>query len=603
MLSRRHFCLSIIASGGLATRGAQALLPAEARLDDVFDRIVSDSFAESPMTVTSMGLDTGARAAAKAELDHDSLAARDRRVRHVSDQLAALRAIDRRELTGMAAVNYDTILYGLALTDRDNRRFAYGGDGAGNPYVVSQVDGAYQSVPDFLATEHVVLSRGDCEAYLSRLTAFGRLMDEEIERVRHDAGLGIVPPDFAIDGAIRQMKALQVPAEQSTLVSSLASRAAQAKIAGEWAARAGAIYRAQVLPALERQIALMESLRSKATHDAGVWRLPDGEAYYAAALEGSITTDLAPDEVHRTGLEITRELGARADQLFRRIGMSQGSVAERYRALFRDPRYLYPNDEAGKAKEIADLNALVQAMQKRLPQYFATLPKTPLEIRRIPRETEAGASDHYSAGSLDGSRPGIYWLNLRDTAETPFWDMPTTTFHEGIPGHHLQLTLERESSLPLIRKMQGFNAYVEGWALYAEQLADEMGFYADKPAWELGYVHDALLRAGRLVVDTGIHAKRWTREQAVATLSGIDGDPVSLSGQEIERYACWPGQACSYMIGKRTMLRLRDKARTALGTRFDIRRFHDAVLLGGSMPLAVLEANVDRHIAAVRAAA
>ena len=342
----------------------------------------------------------------------------------------------------------------------------------------------------------------------------------------------------------------------------------------------------------------MRELRRRAVHDAGVWRLPDGDAYYAASLKGSITTDASPDEVHRTGLEVTRELTARADTLFRRIGMTGGGVAERYGALFRDPKYLYPNTDAGKAKEVADLNALVQAMQARLPAYFATLPKTPLEIRRIPAATEAGASTHYTEGSLDGTRPGIYWLNLRDTAEAPFWDMPTTTFHEGIPGHHLQLTLQRQVDLPMYRKIQGYNAYAEGWALYSEQLADEMGFYKDQPAWELGYIHDALLRSGRLVVDTGIHAKRWSREQAVATLSGIDGDPVALSGQEIERYACSPGQACGYMIGKLTILNLREKAKAALGARFDLRRFHDAVLLGGSMPLAVLASRVDAYIAA-----
>ena len=239
-------------------------------------------------------------------------------------------------------------------------------------------------------------------------------------------------------------------------------------------------------------------------------------------------------------------------------------------------------------------------MQARLPHYFATLPRTPLEIRRIPPATEAGASTHYTEGSLDGTRPGIYWLNLRDTAEAPFWDMPTTTFHEGIPGHHLQLTLQRQSGLPLYRKTEGFTAYIEGWALYAEQLADEMGFYDGHPAWELGYVHDALLRSGRLVVDTGIHALRWSREQAVATLSGIDGDPLPLSGQEIERYAVNPGQACSYMVGKLTILRLRERARTALGPRFRIGGFHDAILLGGSLPLDVLGAQVDAYIASAR---
>ena len=276
--------------------------------------------------------------------------------------------------------------------------------------------------------------------------------------------------------------------------------------------------------------------------------------------------------------------------------MTQGTVGARYAQLYKNPKYLYPNTDAGKAKEIADLNVLVQRMQARLPKYFAALPKTPLDIRRIPAGTEAGASTHYTNGSLDGTRPGIYWLNLRDTAEAPFWDMPTTTFHEGIPGHHLQITLSQQADLPMIRKIMGFGAYIEGWALYSEQLAQEMGTYEGDPLSELGYIHDALLRSGRLVTDTGLHHLRWSREKAIATLSDIDGDPPSLSGQEIERYSVWPGQACSYMVGRNTWNRLRAKAKTALGPKFDIRNFHDAGLLAGAMPLAVLENVIDSWI-------
>ena len=603
MLDRRQFCWSSTAA--LLTAGAVSGAPAagsgpggNALLAAAFADFFATALDDSPMLVTSLGLDTGVRVAAKSRLDDESLDAVERRKRTTTAQLSRLDAIDRRGLSAKDSIDYQAVHYGLAIAADANRRFAYGYEGAGAPYVIGQINGAYASVPDFLDSQHTIDTRADCDAYLARLDAFGRTMDQEIDRVRHDAALGVVPPDFAIDGALKQMKVLHAPADQSTLVSSLSSRAAAKGIAGDWAKRATAVYEARVLPALERQMALMERLRPKASHEAGVWRLPDGDAYYAASLKGATTTDLSPDEVHRMGLDVTRELAARADTLFTRIGMSKGSVAERYGALFRDPKYLYPNTDAGKAREIADLNVLVQAMQKRLPDYFATLPRTPLEIRRIPPATEAGASTHYTEGSLDGSRPGIYWLNLRDTAEAPFWDMPTTTFHEGIPGHHLQLTLQRQSELPMIRKVQGFGAYAEGWALYSEQLADEMGFYTEQPAWELGYLHDALLRSGRMVVDTGIHAKRWSREKAVATLSGIDGDPVSLSGQEIERYACSPGQACSYMVGKLTILRLRARAKAAMGARFDIRRFHDAVLLSGSMPLSVLESRIDAYIAA-----
>lgn len=597
MIDRRRFCLASVAA--LAMPGGA--IAASGDGDATFNRLLDDFFAqaltESPTLATSLGLDTGARAAEKSRLDDASLAGVARRQAITAAQLVRLRGIDRAALSPAAAINYDAVLYDTQANDAVNRRFAYGG-GAGSPYVLSQLNGAYAGIPDFLDSQHTIATAADCDAYLARLDALATVMDQEVARVRHDVALGVVPPDFAINGALAQMRVLRQPAASSTLVTSLATRARAKGIAGDWAGRAAAIYDRRVIPALDRQIALLTALRPKAVHDAGVWRLPDGDAFYAASLRNATTTDLSPDDVHRLGLEVTSDLTARADALFRRLGMTTGSVAQRYGALFKDPKYLYPNTDAGKAKEIADLNALVQAMQARLPAYFATLPRTPLEIRRIPAATEGGASTHYTEGSLDGSRPGIYWLNLRDTAEAPFWDMPTTTFHEGIPGHHLQITLQRQSDLPMYRKILFFGAYVEGWALYAEQLADEMGFYKDQPAWELGYIHDALLRSGRLVVDTGIHHKRWSREQAVATLSGIDGDPVSLSGQEIERYAVNPGQASSYMVGKITILRLRDKAKRALGSRFDIGRFHDAVLLSGALPLAVLEARVDGFIAA-----
>jgi uncharacterized protein (DUF885 family) len=599
MLDRRQLMLAA-ASTGLAAAAPKRPATGGAQLKTTLDDFFEEDLLETPELATQLGLDKGAHADLKSKLSHAGIADLARHKRQTAEQLARLRAVPRKPLTGMDAVNYDCVLYDLETTDKANQRFGYGHEGANAPYVLSQITGSYTEVPDFLDSAHTIETRADCEAYVARLSEFARRMDDEVERVRRDVGLGVVPPDFAIDKSLKQMATLHAPPETSSLVSSVADRAKAKGIAGDWAGEATKVYVAKVLPALERQIALLRELRPKATHDAGVWRLPDGEAYYAAALAGQTTTTMTPAEVHKLGLDVTKELQARADVLFRKIGKSQGSIAERYADLFKDPKYIYPNTDAGKAKEIADLNKLVQAMQQRLPKYFGELPRTPLEIRRIPAATEEGASTHYTDGSLDGARPGIYWLNLRDTGEAPFWDMPTTTFHEGIPGHHLQLTLQKQADLPMLRKASGFGAYIEGWALYSEQLAQEMGVYADDPAGELGYIHDALLRSGRLVTDTGLHAMRWSREQAVQTLHEIDGDPVELAGQEIERYACTPGQACSYMVGKITILRLRDKAKAALGPRFDIRQFHDAVLLAGAMPLTVLERVVNTYIASHR---
>jgi uncharacterized protein (DUF885 family) len=610
-MSRRNV---LLATGSLALTGcattksepAPRLPPAAApappsaavRLKSALDAFFVEALAESPQFATQLGLDTGEHAAAKAKLDDPSLAQLEHLRALNADQLRRLQAIDRAQLAGMDAVNYDAVVFGLEVTAEADRTFPYGQQGAGAPYVISQLTGSYQSVPSFLATQHEIATKADADAYLARLEAFAAVMDQETERTQRDVGLGVVPPDFVIERTLTQMKGLQVAPDKSSLVTSVAERAKAKGIAGDYAGQATRIYLDKVMPALGRQVALMEGLRPAATHHAGCWRLPDGEAYYALSLKVGTTTSMSADEVHQMGLDQARELSARADAILKGQGMTKGSVGQRIRALYRDKRYRYPNTDAGKVKLVEELNGLLRAMQVRLPEYFATLPKAPVEIRRVPTFIEAGApGGYYNNASLDGSRPGIYWINLRDTAEVPRWTLPTLTYHEAIPGHHLQLSLQQEADLPMIRRAAFYSAYGEGWALYAEQLAQEMGVYAHDPLGEIGYLQGALFRAARLVVDTGVHARRWSREQAIATMAGIDGEPTSSAATEIERYCVWPGQACSYMVGKLTWLRLREKARTALGPRFDIRQFHDAGLLSGNMPLTALENVVDSYVA------
>jgi uncharacterized protein (DUF885 family) len=593
----------LVAAAGAAlaaTRTAGAATPGEVQLARFLDEVFQEALDDSPELATSLGLDKGDRAAAKSKLRDASLDGVAKAKARTADQLRRLKAIDRAGLSGMAAVNYDTLAFELETSDAANRRFEYGEVGAGGPYVLSQITGAWQQVPDFLDTEHSIETRADCEAYLARMEAFAGMMDAEAERVRRDVSLGVTPPGFALAGAVAGMKVLRTPADKATLVASIVRRARDKGVDGDWAAQATKLYDGKVIPALDRQIALMESLKPKATHDAGCWRLPDGAAYYAHALRAQTTTGITPDEVHKLGWDVTRELSARAEVLFDEIGFTQGTVGERYIALYDSKRGVYPNTDAGKAQIIADLTKLVDAMQARLPEQFGTLPKAGVEIRRIPPATEGGSSTNYQAPSLDGSRPGIYWLNLRDTAESPWWFLPTTTYHEASPGHHMQIALQREADLPMIRRVLGFGAYAEGWALYAEQVVQEMGLYKGDPLAELGYVHDALLRSARLVTDSGIHHLRWSREKAIAEMRGIEGDPEPLAAQEIERYAVWPGQACSYMVGKVTILRLREKVRAALGPKYDPRKFHDAILLSGSMPLTALEAVVDLYIAGAK---
>jgi uncharacterized protein (DUF885 family) len=555
---------------------------------------IREQLDRSPEQVTSLGLDKGPRADAKRHLDDRSLAGRDRDRADNLGQLKRLDQVDRAGLTGIDAVNYDTEAYLMRAEAGIDRGFAYGDVGDDGPYVLSQLTGDYQSIPDFLDSKHVIETRADAEAYLDRLDGFAVALDQELERVAHDTAAGAAPPDFALNGAIGQMTSLRdEPPATAVLVRSLVKRAREKGIGGDYETRASRIYRARVVPALGRQIEAMRALLPRAVHDAGVWRLPDGEAYYAAMLRRATTTDLTPAEVHQIGVEVVASLAARLDTLLRAQGLNQGTVGARLRALYDDPQYRYPNTDPGKAALIADLNLKVEAVQARLPAYFKTLPKAKVEIRRIPPYTEAAeAGGYYEEGALDGSRPGVYYINLRDTAEVPRWTLPTLTYHEAIPGHHLQLSLQQESNLPLIRKTQWFSAYGEGWALYAEQLADEMGLYDHDPLGRIGYLHDALFRGVRLVVDTGIHAKRWSREQAVKYYVDAIGDPEPAAVTEVERYAVWPGQACSYMIGKLTWLRLRERARTSLGPRFDIRQFHDAGLLPGATPLTVLDAGI-----------
>ncbi|HTY48726.1 MAG TPA: DUF885 family protein [Steroidobacteraceae bacterium] len=560
-------------------------------LGALFDRFMKENLDISPMTTTGLGLDTGARAHQKSELDDGSEAGIARQKALMASQLARLAALDRSQFSGADAVSYDVIMYGLRTGNAANRAFQYGPGGAGSPYVLSQLTGSYQQVPSFLDDEHSIETRADAEAYLARLQAFARLMDQEIEVVRHDEALGVVPPDFVLGKTLEQMRALRAPPpDQASLTRSIARRVQARGIPGDYAARAARIVASEVYPALERQIALVGGLRRGAVHTAGVARLPRGAEYYAASLVSWATTDQEPAQIHRIGLDLVREHISRIDTLMQAQGMTAGTVGARLHAMYEDPKFLYPNTDQGKDALLADLNRRVRSVRAKLPHWFGALPKADVVIRRVPKEIEAGApGGYYNEPSLDGKRPGIYWINLRDTAEVPSWTLPTLTYHESIPGHHLQLSIQREAKLPLIRRVSFYSAYIEGWALYAEQLAVEMGEYDHDPLGHIGQLHDSMFRAMRLVMDTGIHAMGWSREQAIRYYTDTLGDPETVATTEVERYCVWPGQACSYMLGKLKFLAERDRARQAHGAHFDIRAFHDAMLLPGAVPLELLD--------------
>ena len=606
MIDRRRLLLTAAAGAGLAASGqvfaqeVPATTPV-AQLNDWMDRVFKELVMTSPEILTSLGFDKGPMAAAKSQLDDRSQAKIDADEAKFNRFAEELMAIDRSALTGRDAVNYDTVKF-FGETVQIGQSFDYG---TGNsPYTVYQLGGSYQNVPDFLDSQHSIETAEDAEAYLSRLSAFPTALDQETERMLADFAAGAVPPDFVIDKTLLQLANLHdTPAAESIMTTSVQRRATEKGIAGDWAARAERIVQGEIYPALVRQAEAMKARRAEAVHDAGVWRLPDGEAWYSYGLRNSTTTTMTGEEVHQMGLEQVAELSARADGLLRAEGMTQGTVGERIAAMGKDQRFIYPNTDEGKAALLADLNLQMQDMQERLPEYFGRIPKSPVEVRRVPVFTEAGAPGGYYQGpALDGSRPGAYYINLRDTAEWPKWTLPTLTYHEASPGHHHQIALQQENDeAPLLLKILGFSAYSEGWGLYAEQLADEMGVYADDPWGQIGYLQSLMFRATRLVVDSGLHHKRWSREQAIRYMVDTLGDQESAVTTEVERYAVWPGQASSYKIGHTEWVRMRAAAKAALGDRFDIRGFHDTGLAVGGVPLTVLDGVITDWVASQQA--
>lgn len=579
--------LPVAAGQGKTAGGA-----GDARFRALLDRIFEDRLAENPEGATSLGLDVGKNAALKSQLTGRSPADDARALARSKRELAAVKAVDAATLGEDARLDRDVVSYQLERSIAGREQFTYGDSGGRFvPFRLSQLSGAYREVPDFLDTQHRVKDAVDADAYLARLGAFATVIDQETERQRADGARGVFAPDYILDTALKQFAALRdKPAAEAGLVTGFAAKLKGAGLPPERAAEAAKIVAEKVYPALDRQRALVSELRAKAVHDAGVWRLPEGEAYYAAAAEAATTVPMSGDEIHKLGLEQVAEISARIDTILKAQGMGEGSVGARLVALNERPDQLFPNTDEGRAALLAELNKQIRAMEPRLPEQFATLPKAPVEVRRVPPSIQAGApGGYYQAATLDGSRPGIYYINLRDTFDRPKFGLATLTHHEAVPGHHLQVMLALESpDIPLIRRRGGFSGYSEGWALYTEQLADEMGMFEGDPLGQVGYLQSLLFRATRLVVDSGMHAKRWSREKATDYFIATTGIARGRSQGEIDRYTVWPGQACSYKIGHTVWVRLRDEAKAKAGANWDPRQFHE-VLRKGAMPLAVLE--------------
>jgi uncharacterized protein (DUF885 family) len=582
---------------------------AAAELSAALDETATAILKESPEIATILAVpEDKAGGPYNARLSDASAEGLKRQAEAVKALAQKYAAIDAKRLAGQDAISLNVAQAALANTDAGNA-FGYGifgFTGAPMPYVVSQLTGAYQQIPDFLDSQHPMRNAADADAYITRLEAFAAVLDQETARVKADSALGVVPPTYIIERTLQQMRPMAAtPAPATTLVRSIQRRAPQAEgvtpaQAAEFTRRAIAAVRDKVQPALQRQIAAVEAMLPQSTNDAGAWKLPRGADYYRAALASWTTSQMTPDEIHQLGLDIVADTNRQMDELLKAQGLTEGTAAARVQRISADRAQLYANNDAAKAQLLGDLNSQISAMQARLPEQFGTLPKALVEVKRVPKEIEAGApGGYYNSPALDGSRPGFYYINLRDTAEWPRFTLPTLTYHEAIPGHHLQIAMAQESpGLPLLRSaILGFSGYQEGWGLYAEQLADEMGVYKERPVDRLGYLQSVAFRAARLVVDTGIHHKKWTRDQAIDYMVSVTGDQRSSIQTEVERYIVWPGQACAYMVGRETINRLRTKARAELGAAYDQRAFHDKIILDGAVPLSVLEENVGAWIA------
>ena len=589
------------ATGAIAQTSPATAAAGDAKINALFEEIFQDRVKRYPELASSLGLDKGANAHLKSELDVRPVAqARKEDLALAKKNIADIKASPPASLSDASKLNREVVLYQMETGIIPAEKFNI--DSVQRPYPIFQQGGSYFSTPDFLNTAHTIENAADAEAYLSRLALVGKSLDNDSDDQREQAARGFLAPAWSIDLTVGQMKKLREAApEANTMVDSIVRRTGEKNIAGDWQKRAADIVAKSIYPALDRQIAMMEQLKPSTRPGDGAQRLTDGDAIYAAALMQATTTNFSPDEVHKLGLAQVAEISAQIDTILKGAGFTTGTVGERLDVLNRSPEQLYANTDEGRAALIASLNAGVKHMYELLPRAFATLPNAPLEIRRVPVEIQDGASNgYYNRAALDGSRPAIYFINLKDVGDWPKYSLPSLTYHEGVPGHHLQISLAQESKdIPTLRKIGGFSAYSEGWALYAEQLSDELGAYSGLE--RAGYLQSFLFRATRLVVDTGLHSKGWSREKAVDYMTATTGFARPRVQREVERYCTQIGQACSYKVGHMAWTRARAEAQAALGAKFDLKQFHE-VLKEGAMPLSILQQRIKERTEAAKRA-
>lgn len=566
-------------------------------IDLFYNRVFVRFLLESPELVTSLAPHPLGIRYFDRRLSDSSVARQMKQAAFVKSELETLRSYDRERLDEGRKLSYD-ILEDFLATTVDGAPWMFHG------YPLNPTAGEQSELPSFLLSQHPIDSAADVGSFHARLEQFGTRFDQILEGLRLRESRGIRPPKFVVDKTLMQMREfIAKKPEENALHVGLAEKLAKLDDVDDAQRKAllertAAIINNTVYPAYGRLIENFEALAAKVTENNGVWSLPDGAAYYAWCVRQQTTSTLSPDAIHDIGLAEVARIEAEMNALLVEQGYAEGSVGARVSTLANEERFKYPDTPDAREQVLADYQKIIDEIDAGLGPYFDVRPKLGVQVKAIPAFKEASAPGaYYEPGALDGSRPGVFFANLRKVDEISRYGMRTLAYHEAIPGHHFQIAIAQElTGVPVFRNVLPFNAYAEGWALYAERLAWELGFEKD-PFDNLGRLQAEMFRAVRLVVDTGMHQKRWTREQALAYLIDKTGMAEVEATAEIERYLVWPGQALGYKLGMLKILELRERAKTQLGDTFDLKEFHRIVLTPGSMPLPVLEAVVDRWLA------
>ncbi|MFC0119406.1 DUF885 domain-containing protein [Pseudoalteromonas xiamenensis] len=476
------------------------------------------------------------------------------------------------------------------------------------PYIVNQLAGPLVDIPTVLKDQHEISSIKDAKDYLTRLDGFALLIEQVREKVADDAKHGIVLPKVLFGNTLGYLNNFKAPSSQEhPLVTSFASRlegveGVSPEERAAFVSQAAKLVQDKIYPAFEKVIADMQVLETKAPEDVGIWAQPNGAEFYQHEITYLADSTMTAEEIHQIGLDEVTRINKRMDEILKANGLTEGSVSERMQKLNYDPRFIYEDSDEGREKLLTFLRGEIETVNKKAPNFFSTLPTQQVEVRRIPKAVEAGApGGYYNGPSLDGSRPGVFAINLKDMNAVPSFTLKTLTYHEAVPGHHFQIALNMlQTEIGLMRQNASFNAFIEGWALYSELVAYEMGMYENDPFGDLGRLQAEAYRAARLVVDTGLHFKKWTRQQAIDYFAEATGSAMSDVTAAIDRYIAWPGQALGYKLGMLKFLELRAKAQNALGDKFDIKAFHDLILLKGARPMSIVEDDVNQWIAATK---